>query len=457
MKTPADNTASLFKSHLLERIGEDKFEMWFGQIGMDFDGDELLLSVPNAFVEKMVRRTHLSLLKDVSESTFGREFNVRFALPQAAAAPARRPKAPAVMTRPVVVEDSPATPPRCSLDDFIVGEKNRMAFRAAKAFVSTEGGLYNPLFFYGSYGLGKTLLLRAVVSECKAANPSKRCLYISAEDFTNQYVSCTRRKEMHTFRNKFRNVDVLAIDDIHFLANKKGTQEEFLNTFNSIDIANKKIVLASDSHPTMIEELTDSLVSRFVSGMVVKMEMPEYETRRKIAIARAYSLGFKMSEDVADYIARTITTSVRELEGAVKKLSAQKVLLGEDVSISSAQYLLSDQVTRSCCRISTDDVVSAAATYFGVPMREMRSDSRTRSVSLARSVAMFLLREKTDLSFPEIGKIFGGKNHATAIQACKRITKCISDDATVSWKHNGIRRTEKIRPILKQLTESVSM
>ena len=466
MINPQDNSAALFKAYLLDNLGQEKYDLWFSQIDVSVEDDNLCLSATNAFVEKMIRRSYLPLLEEAGNTIFGSPLAISFKIAKSSTSASQsKPTKPPVaqrpakfhVTAPVVVEDSPKHETRYRLDDFIVGEKNKIAVRAARACIESSESLFNPLFFFGSYGLGKTHLLKAIVNESREKNPTLKCKYISAEDFTNQYVNATLRKDMNGFRNRFRNVDVLAIDDIHFIANKKGTQEEFLNTFNSIDMANKKIILASDSHPAMIEELTESLVSRFVSGMVVKMEMPEFETRKKIAISKAKSLGFELKTDIADYVAENITTSVRELEGAIKKLSAQYLLLNQPLTVSSAQYLLADTISRTCTRVDLDDIIHSSATYFNISLKEIRSKDRTKTVSLARAVAMYIIRENTEMSFPEIGNAFGGKNHATVILACKKINEMLQNDASVDWKQKGFRRAEKLSSIIKQLSDSLGL
>ncbi|OXU16160.1 Chromosomal replication initiator protein DnaA [Sedimentisphaera salicampi] len=460
-----DSPESKAKEYLLDKIGREKYDLWFSQLDMSFEKDKLQVLVPNSFMEGMLRRNYLALLEEAGSSVSGSEVGISFVVnkqaqkncerrikPANASKPLKYPKA-----RPVVVEDLPAGTGRYNLDDFIVGRKNKMAHRAAKACVSSGSELYNPLFFFGSYGLGKTHLLKAIVNETMRNNPSLKCKYISAEDFTNQFVNSTLRKDMNSFRKRFRGVDVLAIDDVHFLASKKGTQEEFLNTFNSIDHADKKIILASDSHPTMIEQFTESLVSRFVSGMVIKMEMPEFETRKKIVEIKASRMGLSISQDVVEYVAQNVSASVRELEGAVKKLSAQHLLLEKKITLSSAQYLISDMVSRVSSAPDAEGIIDTTASFFSVSSSQLRSKAKAKTVSLARSVAMHLLRENTDLSFPEIGGCFGGKNHSTVIQACRKVKKLIDANATVDWKHRGVKRSEKIGSVIKQVSDSLNL
>ena len=210
----------------------------------------------------------------------------------------------------------------CSSDLFVVGGKNQLAYNAAQAVISQDQSLFNPLFVHGGYGVGKTHLLQGICNEIFQQTPGCRWMYLSAEDFANQYVMALKTHKLDMFRNRFRNLDILAIDDIHFLANKTAMQEEFLHTFNSIDLAGKQVVLASDAHPKEIGQLCEKLVNRCVSGMVVRIDPPDYEMRVKICLRRAEQLRLSLSKEVLEYVAESVASGIRELEGALVKLSA---------------------------------------------------------------------------------------------------------------------------------------
>ena len=326
---------------------------------------------------------------------------------------------------------------------------------AAKIVSETPGKVYNPLFFYGTYGVGKTHLLQAVCNQAIKNRPGAVCVYVSAEEFTNEYLNALKSSNMDSFRKKYRNVDILAIDDIHFLAKKPSTQEEFLHTFNTIDLADKQVVLASDAHPTMIAELADNLVNRFVSGMVIKIDAPDYETRLRICEQKLTDMGITISNEIVEYVAHNVTKSVRDLEGALMKLNAHVMLTGEKLSIAVAQYLLGQSVQSSAPVVNSESVISSVTAFFSITAKDIKSSKKDRTVSLARSVAMYLLRENTSMSLPEIGKAFGGKNHATVILACKKIKTLVDKDNQAVWKVQGISRSENINTILKQLTDSI--
>jgi len=268
-------------------------------------------------------------------------------------------------------------------------------------------------------------------------------------------VLALKTQKLEQFRTRFRNLDLLAIDDIHFLANKTGMQEEFLHTFNSIDLAGKQIVLASDAHPKQIGQLCDKLVSRFVSGMVVRMDSPDFETRCEICRRKAASMKQKLSDEVIELLADQVTTSVRELEGALLKLIAFGSVCGQKITPAAARELLSEHIIRNDPVVHSSDITSAVAAYFGVSSNEIHSSKKDRSISLARAFCMFLTRRLTKMSFPEIGKTLGDKNHATVILACRKIEQSIETNQRLQWKTEAGFRNAPAKDVLQELLESI--
>lgn len=458
----ADNIHTL-RNELRRRIGSEKYDSWFSK--SDFRIEEGLLKVvaPNTFVSGLLKRNFQSdidlCVRELSDSQLSVQFEVASGKTDKTP-PAKRRMMPVA---PVVVEDTNAPSRNKSgkqtykhtLDSFIVGKKNNMAFNAAKMVADNPGKNYNPLFFYGTYGIGKTHLLQAICNQAAKNQVGANCVYVSAEEFTNEYLNAIKSGGTEKFRKKYRNVDILAIDDIHFLANKKATQEEFLHTFNSIDLADKQLVLASDSHPTMIAKLADNLVNRFVSGMVVQIEAPDFETRIKICEQKIKEMNVIIDREIIEYVAHNITNSVRDLEGALLKLNAHIMLTGEKLSPAIAQYLLGNSVKSSAPLITPESVLACTTAFFSITTQDIKSSRKDRTISLARAVAMYILREKTDMSLPEIGREFGGKNHATVILACKKIKSLIEKDIQAQWKVQGLSRRENINTVIRQLTDSI--
>jgi AraC-like DNA-binding protein len=258
------------------------------------------------------------------------------------------------------------------------------------------------------------------------------------------------------FRRRFRNADMLAIDDIHFLANKPSTQEEFLHTFNTIDMAGKQIILASDAHPKMIGQISDSLVNRFVSGMVVKIESPDFTTRCAIVRQRAASMAKSIPDNVIEYIAQNLKTNVRELEGALLKLIAFASLSNEKISLGMARQVLEEHISRTDPIVHISDIESSVSTFFGLTPADIHSSKKDRTVTLARSFSMYLARKHTKMSFPEIGKFMGGKNHATVLLACRKVDEYLKTNSDINWTGTNGNRVSKAKPILAQLEEAIS-
>jgi chromosomal replication initiator protein len=343
-----------------------------------------------------------------------------------------------------------------TLDSFVVGPSNQLAYNAAVSLTSEEVSPFNPLFIHGGYGLGKTHLMQGICDMMCRTRPQANWLYVSAEDFTNQFVLALKTKKLEAFRRRYRQTDLLAIDDIHFLASKPSTQEEFLHTFNTINLAGKKVVLASDAHPKMIGQLCESLVSRFVSGMVVKIEPPDFKTRCKIICQKASAMNKQLPEKVVAYIAENIRSNIRELEGAILKLIAYSSLCNEKISPEIARQVLAEHISRTDPIVHISDIEAAATTFFGITPADVHSSKKDRTVSLARSFSMYLARKYTDMSFPEIGRLMGNKNHATVILACRKIEDLVKNNTQVNWQSPNGNKVAKAQDILAQLKETIA-
>lgn len=447
--------------HLAELVGEAKYKIWFkNSARLSLTEQGLEIAVANSFIASWIENHFAKAIRSAMKTVTGSDGPVKFVV-DAAICPAQR-KSPAVKSRPIVSVDGVTqraafVPPlKLTLDTFVVGEKNQLAYNAAKTVIKEEKSPFNPLFYHGGYGIGKTHLLQGVCNEFTRVRPNAKWLYVSAEDFANQYVLALKTRKLDIFRDRFRNLDLLAIDDIHFLANKNAMQEEFLHTFNSIDLAGKRIVLASDAHPKQIGQLCEKLVSRFVSGMVVKMDAPDFETRCEICRRKAVSMNQLVSEDVIAFLATQVTTSVRELEGALLKLIAFSSVSGQKVSLTSARQLLADHIIRHDPVVHTSDITTAVAAYFGVSSHDIHSPKKDRNISMARSFCMYLTRRMTKMSFPEIGKTLGNKNHATVILACRKIEQAIEANQRMQWKTDAGFRNAPAKDVVQELIEQIS-
>jgi chromosomal replication initiator protein len=342
---------------------------------------------------------------------------------------------------------------RHDVETYVVGPGNQLAYNAALYVAEFPGAQYNPLFIHGNCGLGKTHLLQGLCKRFIDHHPTKRWMYLTGEEFTNEFLAALRANKLDAFRRKVRDLDLLVIDDVHFLAGKKATQEEFLHTFNSIEAMGRQVVMASDAHPKMIEEFGESLVNRFVSGMVVRIDPPNYATRCEILRAISQRTGVAMSEEVTGWVARRVTQNVRELEGAVTRIAAHSKLAGRAADVQMAQDALGDLDRQLVQPVKPENILQSVCTYFGLEHKDLMSGRRQRTISLARSVAMYLVRKTAKLSFPEIGMRMGKRNHSTVISACRRIERAVEKNEPLSWTSNVGEREEEAAELIQRLEE----
>ncbi len=470
MITCATEPVSLLETSIAEKVGPQRYKLWFknatrlsitdGVIGVD---------VPNVFVGEWIERHFSDTIKEAAREITGEEHEVRFSVDPSVAGQMRRKQPdsqvkyadgnPERVARKQKKKGSPPPVPPLPgrLDDFVVGESNRLAYSCAVSVVESPATRYNPMFIHGGCGLGKTHLLQGICNELKERRPELRWAYVSGEDFTNQFVYAVKTGERDAFRQRYRRMDVLVIDDIHFLANKRATQEEFLHTFNAIDAIGKQIIMASDAHPKLIGQLSDSLVSRFIAGMVVKIDSPDYETRMGVLRKRAEKLKFDISDEVVEYIARNFRANVRELEGALLKLVALARLSEEKLTMSLAERALSNMIENTVPAVKLTDIENVVAIYFGLTPADLHTSRKTRTIALARGTAMYLARQHTDMSFPEIGRFMGNKNHSTVILACRRISKILQLDDMAHWMTPSGQRERKLRELVHELEEQLAL
>ena len=465
---------------LAEKIGKQKFRIWFeNSTKFSLTGDYLKVGVPNLFIASWIENHFLSEISDAVHSVTGINAKITFTIDPELTGHQRRTQldsqASSVVTaqegrhRPRFVTErknrnSAVSGPKrsrlkLSLDTFVVGSSNELAYNAARLIIKEQESPFNPLFIHGGYGIGKTHLLQGICNGISQKRPQTNWLYLSAEDFVNQFVLALKTKKLETFRRRMRQTDLLAIDDIHFLASKPSTQEEFLHTFNTINLASKQVVLASDAHPKMIGQLSEKLVNRFVSGMVVKIDPPDLATRCEIC--RQYAKNIKkhsvpISESAIKYIAENLRTNVRELEGALLKLIAYAALKNEKITSSMAKAVLAEHVERCDPIVHVSDIESAVATYFGITPTSMHSSKKNRTVALARHFSMYLTRKHTNMSSSEIGRVMGNKNHATVLLACKKIENLMKKNGELSWHGPSGNKVSKARTVFAQLEKNIS-
>lgn len=427
------------KAAVAERVGETRFELWFGEgVHLGVDGDSLVVGVPNGFFREWIQGHFAGCLAEAAEAVSGRALRLAFQVHDEAepslghviadAPPGEGRRTPKTVPIPALPSAPPPSErprnqarPARRLEDFITGPGNRLAHAAAVEMVQSAGASFNPLVIHGAVGLGKTHLLEGIGAGLRARHPNLRVVNVTAEAFTNGFLDALRTGGLPTFRSRYRGAGALIVDDAHFLAAKRATQDAFLHTFNVLIAEGAPIVLASDQHPRLVTKLTDELVTRFLGGMVVKLEAPDPQTRRAILKAKAMARGVDVPEPVLEYVAEHLRASVRELEGALHSLIAHAVLTGKRIDMALARSALRDTIRHTAQAVALKDVERAVCGLFQVSAESVRSDDRTRSVSQPRMLAMYLARKHTGAAYSEIGRYFGGRNHSTVIAAEKKV------------------------------------
>jgi chromosomal replication initiator protein len=446
-----------------ERLGESRFGLWFGEgVRLGVLDDALEVGVPNAFFRDWISGHFARNLVEAGEQVTGRQLRLAFRLDDEAPppighvvdpepipsdrpktqpqptpkSPADRPKsrsrakAATPAARPVLAPLPPAAPgrPARRLDDFVTGPCNRMAFAAAQEMAASPAGAFNPLVIQGGVGLGKTHLLEGIAASLKAARPGLRLVQTTAESFTNGFLDAMRTGSLNAFRSRYRGAGALIVDDVHFLAAKRATQDEFLHTFNALASEGVPIVLSIDQHPRQVSKLTDELVTRFLGGMVVRLDSPDPPTRKAILKAKARARGVDVPDSVLTYVADNLRASVRELEGSLHSLIAHATLAGKRLDLSLAKTALRDTIRHTARAVGMKDVEKAVVALFGVTADDLRSDGRARAVSYPRMLAMYLTRKHVGASYSEIGRFFGGRNHSTVISAEKKVKSWLAEE-----------------------------
>jgi len=407
-------------------ISPQSYEAWVRPIQPGPLADHrLTLLVPNQFVVDWLREHYLSLLMEELRRVSGDPLmELAFQIHPVPAV------IPPPQTEPKKIErrQNPRLSDRYTFHTFVVGSGNQFAHAASRKVAEQPGVAYNPLFLYGGVGLGKTHLLNAIGNYIMTQSVTTKVCYISAEQFTNEVINSIRYDKTVEFRNRYRNMDVLLIDDIQFIAGKERTQEEFFHTFNSLYEMNKQIVISSDRSAKEMSDIEERLRSRFEMGLTADIQPPDLETR--LAILRRKSEGdhIVLAGDVALFLATHIKSNIRELEGALIRIGAVRSLTGEEITIDMARRVLRDTIKEVQRDITVDEVQKAVSERFHVKISEIKSKKRSKNLVLPRQIAMYLCRELTKLSFPEIGRHFGGKDHSTVIYACRQIEEMKGQD-----------------------------
>ena len=435
-------------------ISEISFNTWIKSCTPISISDNILkLSVPNEFTKGILDTRYKDLLIQALKIVTSRKFKIEFYLEsdleeekenEEKQKEEKKENTNDVDGSIVVSDEMSATlNPKYTFQSFVIGNSNRFAHAASLAVAESPAKAYNPLFIYGGVGLGKTHLMHAIGHYILQENPKAKVVYVSSEKFTNELINAIKDDKNEEFRNKYRKVDVLLIDDIQFIAGKERTQEEFFHTFNALHEENKQIILSSDRPPKEIPTLEDRLRSRFEWGLIADIQPPDFETRMAILKKKADVEGLSVPNEVMVYIATKIKSNIRELEGALIRIIAYSSLTNRDVSVDLASEALKDIISnKESAPVTVKTIQESVANYYNLRIEDLKSQRRTRNIAYPRQIAMYLSRKLTDMSLPKIGEEFGGRDHTTVIHAYEKISENLKTNDSLQHTVNDL--TKKI-------------
>jgi len=422
-------------------LSKANFTTWFKNTSvLDYDTKKVTIAVPNTFTKDWLKKKYEANILEALKNVIGGVEKIEYEV-----------KSPMEIkevklhtkTKQELPEEKPlnySINPRYTFESFIVGNSNKLAHAACLGVAKSPGKKYNPLFIYGGVGLGKTHLIQGIGNEILQQSPKKKVLYIPSEKFVNDFIASISSQRTNDFKNKYRNVDVLMIDDIQFLAGKESTQEEFFHTFNTLYELNKQIVLSSDRPPRALNTLEERIRSRFEGGMIVDIQAPDLETRIAILSAKCKSKDIKMPIEVMEFIAQSIQQNVRELEGALTRVVAYSELNNTSPSIEVAKSSLETVLSRSKNRtIKIQEVLDAVSIFFDIRIKDLLSPKRNKEIVLPRQIIMYLLREDLHLSFPQIAKALGGRDHTTIMHGYRKMKNLIKEKDTLRHDIDAVK------------------
>jgi len=450
MQTSAESIWGAAQDQLRSMLSADTFNLWFAPLRVcGQENNSIVLEVANDFCEVWLKDNYMGLLQDVLGVASGRQLQVKFKVAEGGNSMTAPPAQPAE-EKPKLLEASPErTPanhdfgfnPKNTFDTFVVGNNNNFAYAAALAVAQSPGKSYNPLFLYGGVGLGKTHLLHAIGQYVVSHRKSARVAYVSSEKFTNEYIDGIQNNLLVKFRKKYRQTDVLLIDDIQFLAGKERIQEEFFHTFNALHEAHKQIVLTCDRPASEIQNLEHRLVSRFEWGLVTDLQPPDVEMRVAILNKKAQLMGVQLPEEIINFLANRIRTNIRRLEGALIRVASFSALTGKKLSLEVVEGLLREILhEEGRYSISIETIQKKVAEHFDIRLADMTSKRRPENIAFPRQVAMFLSRQMTQSSLSAIGEAFGGRDHGTVLHACRLVKDRMEVDADVRHIVNHLEK-----------------
>jgi chromosomal replication initiator protein len=443
---------------LQQELTPQQFSAWIKPLApLDYEEGRLRIAAPNRFKLDWVKTQFAARITTIAAEFWQSPVDVQFVL-DPRMAPTKRPtvaapaiastskqvnESPAVVDDHVLLRDQSKINPALTFDSFVTGKANQLARAAAIQVASNPGSSYNPLFLYGGVGLGKTHLIHAIGNQAIADNPNVRIRYIHAEQYVRDVVTAYQRKGFDDFKRYYHSLDLLLIDDIQFFGGKSRTQEEFFYAFEALIAAKKQIIITSDTYPKEITGMDDRLISRFDSGLTVAVEPPELEMRVAILLKKAQQEGVKLNDDVAFFVAKHLRSNVRELEGALRKILAYSQFHGREITIDVVKEALKDLLSVQNRQISVENIQKTVADFFNIKVADMYSKKRPANIARPRQIAMYLAKELTQKSLPEIGELFGGRDHTTVLHAVRKIAADRSKNPEINHELHVLEQTLK--------------
>ncbi len=431
--------------NLEKKISPQHFNTWIKPIKYEaINKDVVHLQVPNKFVLDWIKNNYIETIKNTLSDISAIDYQVDISIGSVDTEPQNTNKIEQIKSDNLLVkskkiESTYNLNPKYTFDEFVQGSSNQFCFAAAKAVAENPATTYNPLFIYGGVGLGKTHIIHAIGNEIIKKNSSMRVCYYASEKFMNELINSIRYGKMDEFRNKFRSMDVLIIDDVQFIAGKERTQEEFFHTFNALYESHKQIIVTSDKFPKEIPGLEERLRSRFEWGLIADIQPPDVETKQAILNMKAEQNCIELPEEVCLYLAVSVSHNVRELEGYLIRLGAYASLTSTKITLSMAKEVLKNLIPDRNRDINVEEIQKIVCNHFSIKLSEIKSRKRSKNLVLPRQIAMYLSRSLTDLSLPVIGEKFGGKDHSTIIHAIKKIEKLIEEDKNIKDSVENLR------------------
>lgn len=416
--------------NIREKVGPLRFNLWFKNTRLEsFDGNDANIIVPNVFTQVWLQENFSNVLREgIGKLVNNKDLNIKFFV-------SKNGEGENISTTSIPLPEKKVNSNKnylqlnrnLKLEDFVVGPNNRLAYTAALEIIKDKYPAFNPLFIHGPVGVGKTHILQGVWNRIKEEQ-NINAIYMPAEKWTNEFIYSLQKGKMEAFRQKFRNADIFLIDDVHFLSNKQGVQEEFLHTFNALHELSKRIIFASDAHPKMIGQLKENLASRFMSGMVTKMDKPDYATRLLILRSKAAKYDVHFPEDVLEFVAEKFDDNVREVESALTTLSAHAKFNEKKVDLSLANDVLGEFFHAEGKILKINEIEAAVLTYFNISRNELHSNKKIKSISFPRQICMYLIKTLLNWSYQQIGSYFTSKKHSTVMFAIKKVKEQIDSD-----------------------------